>query len=83
MTGVQTCALPISRDFIGKVDVTRRIDQMQGVRLPILGPVPNRDRMGLDRDPAFPLQVHRVENLVFGFSGRNSTRGFEEPVSES
>ena len=54
-----------ARDFIGKVDVTRRIDQMQGIRLPILGLIPNRDRVGLDRDSAFTLQVHRVENLVF------------------
>ena len=35
-----------ARDFIGKVDVTRRIDQMQGIRLPILGLIPNRDRVG-------------------------------------
>ena len=71
-----------ARDFIGKVDVTRRIDQMQGIRLPILGLIPDRDRVGLDRDPAFTLQVHRVENLVFRFSGRDCASGFQEPVSE-
>ena len=38
--------------------------------------------MGLDRDPAFTLQIHRVENLVFRLSGRDSASGFEEPVSE-
>jgi hypothetical protein len=55
---------------------------MQGIRLPVLGQIPDRDRVGLDRDPAFPLQVHRVENLFFRFSGRNSARGFQKPVSE-
>ena len=75
-------AAKLRENFIGKVDVTRRIDQMQGIRLPILGLIPDRDRVGLDRDPAFTLQVHRVENLVFRFSGRDSARGFQEPVSE-
>ena len=65
-TGRQT-----ARDFIGKIDVTRRIDQVQRVRLPVLGLVPDRDRVGLDRDSTFTLQVHRVENLVFRFSGRD------------
>ena len=62
--------------------MTRRIDQMQGIRLPILGLITDRDRMGFDRDPAFTLQVHRVENLVFRFSGRDSACDFQEPVSE-
>ena len=38
--------------------------------------------MRLDRDAAFTLKVHRIENLFFGLSSGDSTRGFEEPVSE-
>ena len=71
-----------TRHFIGKVDVTGRIDQMQGIGLPILGLIPDRNRVGLDRDPAFTLQVHCVENLVFRFSGRDCASSFQKPVSE-
>ena len=70
------------RDFIGKVDVARRIDQMQGIRLPILGLIPNGHCMGFDRDAAFTLQVHRIKDLVFCFSGSDCASGFQEPVSE-
>ena len=71
-----------ARHFISKVDMARRIDQMQGIGLPILGLIPDCHRMGLDRDPAFTLQVHRVENLVFRFSGRDCASSFQKPVSE-
>ena len=71
-----------ARHFIGEVDVTRRIDQMQGVGLPVLGLIPDRDRVSLDRDPALTLQVHRVENLVFRLSGRDCASSFQKPVSE-
>ena len=70
------------RDLIGKVDVPRRIDQVQGVGVPVTGLVTDRHRMGLDGDPPLTLQIHRIENLVFGLSGRHSASGFEEPVSE-
>ena len=71
-----------ARDLVGKVDVPRRVDQMQGIGLPVTGLVTDRHRMGLDGDPPLTLQIHRIENLVLGLSGRDSTSGFEEPVSE-
>ena len=71
-----------SRDFIGKIDVAGRIDQVQGVRLPVFGFVPDRHGMGLDSDSPLTLQIHGVEDLVFGLSGRDCACGFEEPVSE-
>src|SRR5574341_545417 len=55
---------------------------MQGVGLSVLRLIPDRHRVGLDRDATFTLKIHRVENLFFGLSGGDSTRGFEEPVSE-
>ena len=36
-----------ARDFIGKVDMARRIDQMQGIRLPILEPYTGWPQHGL------------------------------------
>ena len=71
-----------ARHFIGKIDVPRRIDQMQGIRLPVLGLIPDRHCVGLDRNAAFTLQVHGIENLVFRLSGSDCASSFQEPVSE-
>ena len=38
--------------------------------------------MSLDRDPPLALQIHRIEDLIFGLSGSDCACGFEEPVSE-
>lgn len=38
--------------------------------------------MGLDRDAPFPLQVHRIKNLLLGFSGSHRASCVEDPVSE-
>src|SRR5262245_1959981 len=55
---------------------------MQSVEVSILCLISDRHRVGLDRDATFTLQVHRIENLVFGLSSGDCARGFEEPVSE-
>jgi hypothetical protein len=51
-------------DLVGKVDVPRRVDQVQLVGLPIARLVAQGDRVALDRDPAFALDVHGVQDLV-------------------
>jgi hypothetical protein len=38
--------------------------------------------MRLDSNSPLTLQIHGVEDLVLGLSGRDSACGFEEPVSE-
>ena len=38
--------------------------------------------MSLDGNAALTLEVHRVEDLLFGLSGRHRASSFEEPVSE-
>lgn len=60
----------------------RRIDQMQRIGLPVLGLVPDRHCMGLDRNATFPFEIHGIEDLIFGLSGSNCASSFEEPVSE-
>ena len=37
---------------------------MQLVGLPVARRIENADRLGLDRDSAFPLELHRVEHLI-------------------
>ena len=52
-----------ARDFVVKIDVAGRVDQVQLVLLAVVLVV-HRDGAGLDRDAALPLQVHVVEQLV-------------------
>ncbi len=70
------------RDLVGKVDMPRRIDQMQRIRLPVPGLVPDGHCMGLDRNATLPLEVHGIEDLIFGLSGSDCASSFQEPVSE-
>ena len=52
-----------ARHLVGEVDVPGRVDQVQVVGLAVGGPVVDPHGLGLDRDPALALEVHRVEDL--------------------
>ena len=52
-----------ARDLIGKVHVARRIDQVELIRLAVIGIIGNADGIGLNRDAALALDVHGVEQL--------------------
>ncbi len=52
-----------ARDLVGEVDVARGVDQMQVVLLAVVGRVGDPHGLGLDRDSALALEVHRVEHL--------------------
>ena len=47
-----------ARHLVAEVDVTGRVDEVQDVVVPV-----QADVLGLDGDPALPLEVHRVEVL--------------------
>jgi len=57
--------------------VARSVDQVELVPLP-------RDPYGLrlDRDPAFALEVHRVEHLVSHLARRDGVRELEDAIGE-
>ena len=57
-----------ARDFVGKIHVSRRVDQIQPVLVPVLGGVVKSNALGLDRDAALALQVHRIEQLRLHFA---------------
>ena len=44
-----------SRHFVDEIDVAGRVNQVQLIRLAILSLVTHGHRVGLDRDPPFPL----------------------------
>ena len=68
--------------LVGEVDVPRRVDQVQRVGVAVARPVEEAHRVGLDRDPALALEVHRVEHLVDGLAGIHRPGQLEEPVGE-
>ena len=62
----QHCALAggqRTRDLVSKVHVARRINQVELIRLAVVGVIRDADGIGLDRDAALALDVHRVEQL--------------------
>ena len=58
------------------------VDQVQVVGLPVRGPVLDPHRLGLDRDPALALELHRVEHLGPHFLRVDGAGELEDPVGE-
>ena len=71
-----------TRDLVGKVHVPRGVDEVQDVLDAIFRRVRDRDRLALDRDAAFPLDVHVVQDLVVELPVGHQARTLDEPVGE-
>ena len=71
-----------ARNFVGKIDVPRRIEQIQPIGLARLRCIIHRHRMRLDRDAALPLQVHRIEQLVLPIALLDGARALQQPVRQ-
>ena len=66
-----------ARDLVGEVDVTRRVDQVQLVALP-----GHAHRLGLDRDPALALELHRIQHLRPHVPSGDGVRHLENSIGE-
>src|SRR5262249_12980491 len=64
-------------DLVAEVDVAGRVDQVDDVAVPLEPHV-----LGLDRDAALALEVHRVEVLRAHVARVDGARQLEEPVGE-
>ena len=71
-----------ARDLVGEVDVAGGVDQVQVVGLPVGGRVLDPHRLGLDRDPALALEVHRVEHLRLHFLRVDGAGDLEDAVGQ-
>ena len=71
-----------TRDFVGKIDVPRRVRKIQLVFLPVLRRVTHRDRMRLDRDPAFAFEIHRIEQLILPLAVLDRAGALEQTIRE-
>ena len=61
----------------------RRIDQIQQIVFAIRGTVIERNRVALDGNAPFTLDIHRVEHLFMKVTLRNTSTGLNESVGES
>ena len=66
-----------ARDLVGEVDMPGRVDEVELVALP-----GDADGLGLDRDAALPLELHRVEDLLAHLAGRDRVGELEDAVRE-
>ena len=64
-------------DFVAEVDVARRVDQVEGVALPI-----HPNVLSLNRDAALTLQVHRVEVLRLHVTRLHRPRDLEDAIAQ-
>ena len=69
-------------DLVGEVDVPGGVDQVEAVELAVLGGVLHADRLGLDRDAALALEVHRVEQLRAVVAGVDRAGDLEDAIGQ-
>ena len=69
-------------DFIGKVDVPRRVHQIEDVGLAVFGLVVEAHGLGLDGDAALALDIHGIEHLFLHLALGQAAGGLDQPVGQ-
>ena len=69
-----------ARDLVGEIDVPRRVDQIQLIRLTVDGAVLHAHRFSLDGDALLALEVHRVEHLRGHLALGERACALEQPI---
>ena len=69
-------------DFIGEIDMARSIEQIEPVIVTVLCLIFHRHRMRFDRNTAFALQIHRIEQLVLSIAFRDRPGALQQTVGE-
>ena len=62
--------------------MTRRIHQVQGIFLPILGGVFQPNSLGFNGNTAFTFDIHRVENLFGHFTLGQATGQLDQTIGQ-
>ena len=68
--------------LIGKVDMPGRVDEVEHIGLAVSRLVVEADGLGLDRDAALALDVHRVEDLVLHLAVGDRAAKLDQPVGQ-
>ena len=77
LTGGQAAA-----DLIMEIDVSRRIDQVQGVGTPAGRVVVHADGMALDGDATLALDIHRIEGLFLQLLALEGPGLLQQPIGQ-
>ncbi len=81
----QQCAfagLQAAGNLIRKIDVPRRIDQVQLIHLPVVGAIVEANGVGFDGDAALAFEIHRVEDLLHHFPLGEGACHLEQTVGQ-
>jgi hypothetical protein len=70
------------RDLVGKIHVAGRVDEVQLVGPAVRRGVVERHTLGLDRNAALPLEIHRVEHLRAHLAFRQPATKLDKPVRQ-
>lgn len=62
--------------------MARRIDEVELIRLAVVGVIGHADGVGLDRDAAFALDIHSVEQLRLHVALVNGMGELEDTVTD-
>ena len=62
--------------------MARGVDEVQNIVLPIVRPVIKPDGARLDRNAAFALEIHRVEDLVFHLALVDRVALLKQPIGQ-
>ena len=68
--------------FVGEIHVSRGVDQVEVVPLPVACFVAQRDAVRLDGDAPFALEVHRIQQLIPEVAVADPSAALDEPVGE-
>ena len=69
-------------NLVRKIDVARSVDQIELVFVAVLRGVVQANALGLDRDAALALEVHRVQDLRAHFALAERTGKFQQAVGQ-
>ena len=71
-----------ARDLVVEVHVTRRVDEVQNIVLPVVCTIIEPDGARLDGDAALALEVHGVQDLVLHLALVDSVALLQKPVGK-
>ena len=71
-----------SRHLVSEVDMAGRVHEVEDIKLAVVGPVFEPDRLSLDGDAALALDVHGIEHLLDHLALGDRPRLLDEPVGE-
>ena len=58
----------------------RRVDQVEAIVAAVHGLIGQAHRLALDRDAAFPFDIHAVQNLVFEIAVRDDIGNLDQSI---